>query len=258
MIPPRPSGQPLSIPHTPPHTPGPGHNSKGTTIVGGRVGHNSTVQGALDGGRGGGGFGILSLNCLLLLQGHSSTVQQALESLVVWDSVFFHRTALCDNSTVQGALESLVVWDSVFFHRIALCGYEFEQAYAFFPLLPSLMRLLATATPSTFALVGLLLSNAAFVAAAFYLFRLTECVLSDTRLALLSSLFFCLTPASTFYSAIYSESLFALLSFAAMWRVVSGRWFSASLLIALSAAARSNGVLHSGFFLFSLLQVHAP
>ncbi|CAI7836251.1 unnamed protein product, partial [Closterium sp. NIES-53] len=85
------------------------------------------------------------------------------------------------NSTVQGALESLVVWDSVFFHRIALCGYEFEQAYAFFPLLPSLMRLLATATPfrlllpilgapATFALVGLLLSNAAFVAAAFYLF----------------------------------------------------------------------------------------
>ncbi|CAI5520869.1 unnamed protein product [Closterium sp. Naga37s-1] len=172
------------------------------------------------------------------------------------------------NSTVQQALESLVVWDSVFFHRIALCGYEFEQAYAFFPLLPLLMRLLATATPfrlllpilgapATFALVGLLLSNATFIAAAYCLFRLTECVLSDSRLALLSSLFFCPTPASTFYSAIYSESLFALLSFAAMWRVVSGRWFSASLLIALSAAVRSNGVLHAGFFLFSLLQVRA-
>ncbi|CAI7770079.1 unnamed protein product, partial [Closterium sp. NIES-54] len=162
------------------------------------------------GGRGGVGFGLLPPHCtpygtpfpslnpsVLSLTGHSSTVQQALESLVVWDSVFFHRTALCGYEveqayafcpllpfpvTVQGALESLVVWDSVFFHRIALCGYEFEQAYAFFPLLPSLMRLLATATPfrlllpilgapATFALVGLLLSNAAFVAAAFYLFR---------------------------------------------------------------------------------------
>ncbi|CAI5932687.1 unnamed protein product, partial [Closterium sp. NIES-64] len=40
-----------------------------------------------------------------------------------------------------------------------------------------------------------------------------------------------------------------------MWRIVSGRWFLASLLIALSAAARSNGVLHAGFFLFSLLQL---
>ncbi|CAI7809221.1 unnamed protein product, partial [Closterium sp. NIES-54] len=63
------------------------------------------------------------------------------------------------------------------------------------------------------------------------------------------------TPPLPFDPNSYSESLFALLSFAAMWRVVSGRWFSASLLIALSAAARSNGVLHSGFFLFSLLQV---
>ncbi|GJP63922.1 hypothetical protein CLOP_g20951, partial [Closterium sp. NIES-67] len=132
-----------------------------------------------------------------------------------------------------------------------------------------LIRLLTTATPfrlllpvlgarATFALVGLLLSNAAFVAAAYCLFRLTACVLADTRLALLSSLLFCLTPASTFYSAIYSESLFALLSFAAMWRIISGRWVSASLLIALSAAARSNGVLHSGFFLFSLLQAVGP
>ncbi|GJP62318.1 hypothetical protein CLOP_g19398, partial [Closterium sp. NIES-67] len=132
-----------------------------------------------------------------------------------------------------------------------------------------LIRLLTTATPfrlllpvlgarATFALVGLLLSNAAFVAAAYCLFRLTACVLADTPLALLSSLLFCLTPASTFYSAIYSESLFALLSFAAMWRIISGRWVSASLLIALSAAARSNGVLHSGFFLFSLLQAVGP
>ncbi|CAI5461302.1 unnamed protein product [Closterium sp. Yama58-4] len=216
------------------------------------------------------------------------------EGVVVRDSVFFHRTALCGlmipppspifptnphipphtpgaghNNTVQQALESLVVWDSVFFHRIALCGYEFEQAYAFFPLLPLLMRLLATATPfrlllpilgapATFALVGLVVSNTAFVAAAYCLFRLTDCVLSDTRLAFLSSLFFCLTPASAFYSAIYSESIFALLAFAAMWRVVSGRWISASLLIALSAAARPNGVLHAGFFLFSSLQAAGP
>jgi phosphatidylinositol glycan class V len=31
---------------------------------------------------------------------------------------------------------SLVVWDSVFFHRIAACGYEYEQFYAFFPGFP--------------------------------------------------------------------------------------------------------------------------
>jgi hypothetical protein len=30
----------------------------------------------------------------------------------------------------------LVVWDSVFLHRIAVCGYEYEQYFAFFPGLP--------------------------------------------------------------------------------------------------------------------------
>ncbi|CAI5466177.1 unnamed protein product [Closterium sp. Yama58-4] len=137
------------------------------------------------------------------------------------------------NSTVQQALEGVVVWDSVFFHRIALCGYEFEQAYAFFPLLPLLMRLLATATPcECFLLSSLALVNVT-----------TRSPISPSR------------PPQFIH---YSESLFALLSFAAMSCVVSGRWVSASLLIALSAAARSNGVLHAGFFLFSLLQAAGP
>jgi phosphatidylinositol glycan class V len=30
----------------------------------------------------------------------------------------------------------LAVWDSVYFLRLAECGYEYEQFYAFFPLLP--------------------------------------------------------------------------------------------------------------------------
>ncbi|CAI5962219.1 unnamed protein product [Closterium sp. NIES-65] len=206
-----------------------------------------------------------------------------------------------------------VGFGSVFFHRIALCGYEFEHAHPFcphpafpydnpFPPRPSappnqlyLISRPASSPPCLLPSLALRLSLDSCVSLPLpppvsppFLFRplLTECVLSDTRLALLSSLFFCLTPASTFYSAIgrtgmlrilassppslffcltpastfysaiYSESLFALLSFAAMWRVVSGRWFSASLLIALSAAVRSNGVLHAGFFLFSLLQVY--
>lgn len=47
---------------------------------------------------------------------------------------------------LQERLESAVLWDSVFFVRTAQCGYEFEQAHAFFPLLPAVLRLLTTLT----------------------------------------------------------------------------------------------------------------
>lgn len=37
---------------------------------------------------------------------------------------------------IASAIEESIVWDSVYFVRIAQCGYEYEQTYAFLPLLP--------------------------------------------------------------------------------------------------------------------------
>ncbi|EXC16970.1 hypothetical protein L484_021627 [Morus notabilis] len=37
---------------------------------------------------------------------------------------------------LASAIESSIVRDSVYFLRIAQCGYEYEQSYAFLPLLP--------------------------------------------------------------------------------------------------------------------------
>lgn len=44
---------------------------------------------------------------------------------------------------VGSLIESSVVWDGVYFVRIAECGYEYEQTYAFLPLLPICIRLLS-------------------------------------------------------------------------------------------------------------------
>ncbi|KAL6000770.1 hypothetical protein ACLOJK_006496 [Asimina triloba] len=41
------------------------------------------------------------------------------------------------------AVEDTIVWDAVYFVRIAECGYEYEQTYAFLPLLPLCMRALS-------------------------------------------------------------------------------------------------------------------
>lgn len=45
--------------------------------------------------------------------------------------------------SIASAIEDSIVWDSVYFVRIAECGYEYEQSYAFLPLLPICISLLS-------------------------------------------------------------------------------------------------------------------
>eukprot|EP00850_Spirogloea_muscicola_P018569 SM000171S03258 [mRNA] locus=s171:210545:212852:- [translate_table: standard] len=105
---------------------------------------------------------------------------------------------------------------------------------------------------ATLALAGLAVSNAAFAAAAVLLYKLSVTVLGDEELARTAAALFCLNPASAFFSAIYSESLFAALSFGGLWLYASSlrtRWLAA-VLFGLSGLTRSNGVLHAGYILF--------
>jgi GPI mannosyltransferase 2 len=85
----------------------------------------------------------------------------------------------CDFDTIsleapplQRALTSPVVWDAVYFDRIAQCGYEYEQYYAFFPGIPSLMKGFgAVSSAGGRAVLSILASHLAFAAAAAVLFR---------------------------------------------------------------------------------------
>ncbi|BBN03197.1 GPI mannosyltransferase 2 [Marchantia polymorpha subsp. ruderalis] len=161
------------------------------------------------------------------------------------------------------AIEKSVVWDGVYYVKIAECGYEYEQVHAFLPLLPLLMRFVArTFLPklipllglrATLALAGYLINNVSFVLAAYFLYRLTRALLEDEKLALTAAALFCFNPASAFYSAVYSESLFALLSFTGLVCFVSGAKWPSIVFFGLSSGVRSNGILHAGFFLFQAM-----
>ncbi|CAI9106780.1 OLC1v1005999C1 [Oldenlandia corymbosa var. corymbosa] len=161
---------------------------------------------------------------------------------------------------VASALEDSIVWDSVYFVRIAQCGYEYEQSYAFFPLLPICMPLLsrtvfAPLVPligqrAVLGLSGYVLNNVAFVFAALFLYRLSVHVLDDPEVALRASILFCFNPASIFYSSIYSESLYALLTVSGVYYLLIGGDNVATLCFALSGAARSNGMLNAGYICF--------
>ncbi|KAF4036220.1 Mannosyltransferase (PIG-V) [Phytophthora infestans] len=153
-------------------------------------------------------------------------------------------------------------WDGVYYSHIALHGYDFEHFHAFFPLYPLLARLLAGLMPletsSAVMVSGWLVSNASFVLAALFLYRLGCVVLRDELVARRAAYLFCVAPSSIFMSAIYSESLMCLLSFSGMYFLAkhaqqpkTSQSFLDLVLCALlfgaASATRSNGALLSLF-----------
>ncbi|KAL3497988.1 hypothetical protein ACH5RR_040720 [Cinchona calisaya] len=164
---------------------------------------------------------------------------------------------------VASALENSIVWDGVYFVRIAQCGYEYEQSYAFFPLLPICISLVSRTVfaplipmigqRAVLGLSGYVINNVAFIFAALYLYRLSVLILNDPEVALRASILFCFNPASIFYSSIYSESLFALLSVGGLYNLMGGANNIGTLLFALSGAARSNGMLNAGYIGFQTM-----
>ncbi|PWA90604.1 hypothetical protein CTI12_AA099260 [Artemisia annua] len=165
--------------------------------------------------------------------------------------------------SVAGVIENGVVWDSVYFVRIAECGYEYEQTYAFLPLFPLCISLLSRTVlkpliplvghRAVLALSGYLVSNISFVFAALFLYRLSVIILKDSKASLRATILFCFNPASIFYSSIYSESLYALLSIGGLYFLMSGANNLATLWFALSGCARSNGVLNAGYIGFQTM-----
>nr|CAB3462118.1 unnamed protein product [Digitaria exilis] len=167
------------------------------------------------------------------------------------------------STNLSAAISSLAVWDGVHFARPAECGYEYEQSYAFLPLLPASIALLprslfAPLVPvlgygAVLVLSGLVLNNVAFVASAAYFYRLSVLILKDRKAAYRASVLFCFNPASVFYSSLYSESLYALFSLGGLFYLFSGANTVAVIMLAISSSARSNGALNAGYFCFQAL-----
>ena len=132
-------------------------------------------------------------------------------------------------------------WDSVWFLRIAQDGYAADaNRAAFFPLYPALIAMLAPVFGPLLA--GLFISLASFVGAMTLFFRLVQLELG-TAAARWGVMALVLFPGSFWFSSVYSESLFLLLSVGAVLAAREQRWLAAGAIGALAAATRSAGVL---------------
>jgi hypothetical protein len=134
-------------------------------------------------------------------------------------------------------------WDSVWYLAIAGGGYPADDPRrpAFFPLYPWLVRVAGVVTGQPL-IGGALVSTVCFGGALMLLHRLCELELGPEA-ARWSVWALALFPASFFFSAVYAEALFLVLSLGSVYAARTGRWAWAGALGALAAATRSAGMV---------------
>jgi hypothetical protein len=149
-------------------------------------------------------------------------------------------------------------WDSQYYFDIATNGYWFrpeqQSNVAFFPLYPMLMMVLGKFLDNNVILSGFLVSNAAFFGVLVFLYLLTELEV-DSAAAGRAVLYLAVFPTSFFFSSVYTESLFLMLSLASMYFARRHLWFPAALLGMLCAATRNIGVLMWALVMWEWLRV---
>jgi hypothetical protein len=172
-----------------------------------------------------------------------------LGAVAIWGIHAGHRAAFDPTGATRpfGAVGDLLVgpaarWDGVWFLDIAHDGYAGSaDRAAFFPLYPLLVRAGGWLCGSPL-LAGLVISLAAFFAGLAALHRLATIEVGPdaARWTVVSLALF---PGSLWFSAVYSESLFLMVSVGAVLCARRERWAAAALLGGLGAATRSAGLL---------------
>jgi hypothetical protein len=130
-------------------------------------------------------------------------------------------------------------WDSVWFLRIAEHGYEHlsSSATAFFPLYPAAVGLLGRVLLGHYVLAGIVVSLTTGLATFVLLYRLAEDKIGADG-ARRAVLYLALFPMALFLQAVYSESLYLMLTVIAFLAAERRRFLGAGLACGLALLTR--------------------
>lgn len=171
------------------------------------------------------------------------------------------KTSLCD-TVIEYLFGGLARWDGEHFLHIAKYGYTYESSLAFYPLYPLLIRIVSVPirriffvlnSRSAMLVAAVLINVVCFIKSAVIFYDLSRAVLKKSNIAYKAAVLYCINPASIFFSAVYSESLFAYLTFYSMLRSVRSDSYVA-FPIGLSVLTRSNGIINIGFPMYFQLK----
>ncbi len=143
-------------------------------------------------------------------------------------------------------------WDGKWYLEIVRTGYprsvppsitfhQLEARAAFFPLFPSIVRIVDPVIPGGDTIAALFV-NFVLGAAAVYLVGLLARGWWGDRVAGRAMVLFCVFPASVVLTMAYSEALLIALAAGCLLALDRRHWFIAGVLAALATAARPNGV----------------
>lgn len=140
-------------------------------------------------------------------------------------------------------VDPLRLWDGLWYRLIAVEVYPTAHVWndAFWPLYPMSMRGFSRVTGLSEDVAGYLISNICFAVAMILLYQLVR-IDFDTPIARRTLWAIALFPTSLFFTAVYTESLFLMLSVAALLCARLQKWWLAGVLGALAALTRSHGI----------------
>lgn len=149
-------------------------------------------------------------------------------------------------------------WDVLWYLHLANSGYSWyappiQSDVAFFPLYPLSIHLLTLLTPLSAYAAALLVSNACFLAALYYLHRL---VLHDfdSQVAERTLYYLAFFPTALFFFTAYSESLYLLCCVGCLYALRQRRWWLAGACGMAATLTRQLGILLVVPFLYELYE----
>jgi hypothetical protein len=158
------------------------------------------------------------------------------------------RNAALTSGDAGPLLRSLTAWDGWWYLGIARDGYHAAPLaggyhdYAFFPLYPAVVAVLAWPWPALSGLIAVVLSNVLALLGLGLLVRLGERYLGAERASRAAALL-AMAPFSFVFAMAYAESLFLVLSLGAFLAMERGHRAAAGVLIGLASLARLQGVV---------------
>jgi Gpi18-like mannosyltransferase len=112
----------------------------------------------------------------------------------------------------------------------------------YFPLYPLMINLVASALKINYILAGFLISNICLFISVVFFYKLLK-IDFETETSKKAILFMLVFPTSFFFTMIYTESLFLLLSVLVFYFAIKKRWFLVGILGFLAATTRVTGIL---------------
>ncbi|KAI4482123.1 hypothetical protein M0802_013821 [Mischocyttarus mexicanus] len=152
----------------------------------------------------------------------------------------------------------LIKWDAEYFIHIAKYGYTYENMLAFYPLYPGIIRITAIIirkilfvfnVHSSLILAAVLINYLCFIKSVSIFFDLSKLVLKNTNIAYKAAILYSINPASIFFSAAYTETIFAYFTFYTMLESMKSNIFTI-VPLGLSTLVRSNGIVNVGFLIY--------